>query len=141
LLYVSAVFGHLQVIIQFVKIATLYFQCYQDELFSKLKYFNVFHFRHPLIKSICLITSLVTFPCAAFPLRSLCFQFNIYFILFAFCLLSFVSPPIQCVLEALSPRAKRPGYEADHTPLSSADVKNGGVVPPLLIRLHGVTFN
>jgi hypothetical protein len=33
------------------KFATLYFQCNQDELFPKLKYFNVLHFRHPFIKT------------------------------------------------------------------------------------------
>jgi hypothetical protein len=31
----------------------------------------------------------------------------------------------------LSPWVKRPGREADHTPPSSAEVKNGGAVPPL----------
>jgi hypothetical protein len=32
-------------------------------------------------------------------------------------------PPIQWVLEALSPRIKRPGREADHSPPTSAEVK------------------
>jgi hypothetical protein len=32
---------------------------------------------------------------------------------------------------ALSPRLKRPGREADHSPPSSAEVKNGGAIPPL----------
>jgi hypothetical protein len=40
-------------------------------------------------------------------------------------------PPIQWVPEALSPGLKGPGREADHSPPSSADVKNGGVIPPL----------
>jgi hypothetical protein len=31
----------------------------------------------------------------------------------------------------LSPGVKRPGREADHSPLSSAEVKNGGAIPPL----------
>jgi hypothetical protein len=35
-------------------------------------------------------------------------------------------PPIQWVPGALSPRVKRPGREADHSPPSSAEVKNGG---------------
>jgi hypothetical protein len=33
-------------------------------------------------------------------------------------------PPIHWVPEALSPGVKRPGREADNSPLSSADVKN-----------------
>jgi hypothetical protein len=33
-------------------------------------------------------------------------------------------PPIQWVPGALSPRVKRQGREADHSPPSSADVKN-----------------
>jgi hypothetical protein len=32
--------------------------------------------------------------------------------------------PIQWVPGALSPEVKRPGREADHSPLSSADIKN-----------------
>jgi hypothetical protein len=40
-------------------------------------------------------------------------------------------PPIQWVLGAFSPGAKRPGREANHSPLSSAEVKNGGAIPPL----------
>jgi hypothetical protein len=32
---------------------------------------------------------------------------------------------------ALSPGPKRPGREADHSPLSDAEVKNGGDIPPL----------
>jgi hypothetical protein len=39
-------------------------------------------------------------------------------------------PPIQWVLEALSPEVKRPGHEADYLPPSSAEVKNGGAIPP-----------
>jgi hypothetical protein len=31
----------------------------------------------------------------------------------------------------LFPRGKRQGREADHSPPSSADVKNGGAIPPL----------
>jgi hypothetical protein len=42
---------------------------------------------------------------------------------------------------ALSTVVKRPGLEADHPPPSSAEVKNGGARPSLLIRLHGVVFN
>jgi hypothetical protein len=32
---------------------------------------------------------------------------------------------------AISPTVKRPGREADHSPLSSAGIKNGKAVPPL----------
>jgi hypothetical protein len=31
----------------------------------------------------------------------------------------------------LSPEVKRQGREADHSPLSRAEVKNGGAIPPL----------
>jgi hypothetical protein len=41
-------------------------------------------------------------------------------------------PPIWCVPRALSPRVKRPGQEADHSPPSSAEVKHDGAVPPLI---------
>jgi hypothetical protein len=32
----------------------------------------------------------------------------------------------------ISPEVKRPGRESDHLPPYSAEVKNGGVIPPLL---------
>jgi hypothetical protein len=32
---------------------------------------------------------------------------------------------------AHSPGVKRPGREADHSPACSAEVKNGGAIPPL----------
>jgi hypothetical protein len=38
-------------------------------------------------------------------------------------------------------RVKRQGLEADHSPPSNAEVKNGGAVPPVPIRLHGVVLN
>jgi hypothetical protein len=40
-------------------------------------------------------------------------------------------PPIQWVPGALSPGVKRQGSVADHSPPSSAEVKNGGAIPPL----------
>jgi hypothetical protein len=40
-------------------------------------------------------------------------------------------PPIKWVLEALSLGVKRQEREADHSPPSSVDVKNGGTIPPL----------
>jgi hypothetical protein len=36
-------------------------------------------------------------------------------------------PPIQCI-----PAIKRPDREADNSPPSSAEVRNGGAIPPLL---------
>jgi hypothetical protein len=51
-------------------------------------------------------------------------------------------PPIQWVPEALSLGVKRPGRETDHSPLSSAEVKNAWSytsTPP--IRLHGVVLS
>jgi hypothetical protein len=37
-----------------------------------------------------------------------------------------------------TPRVKR---EADHSPSSSAEVKNGGAIPPLPLRLYGMVLN
>jgi hypothetical protein len=37
-------------------------------------------------------------------------------------------PPIQRMQRALSPGVKRPGREAHHLPLSSAEVKNDGAL-------------
>jgi hypothetical protein len=37
-------------------------------------------------------------------------------------------PPIQRIQRALSPGVKRPGPEADYSPPSSAEVKNGGAI-------------
>jgi hypothetical protein len=51
-------------------------------------------------------------------------------------------PPIQWVLGALSLGVKLPGREADHSPSSSAEVKNERSytsTPPL--RLHGVVLS
>jgi hypothetical protein len=38
-------------------------------------------------------------------------------------------------------KLKRPGREADHSPSSSAEVKNGGAIPPLPICLHGIAVS
>jgi hypothetical protein len=40
-------------------------------------------------------------------------------------------PTIQRIPEALSPGIMWPGREADHPPPSSAEVKNGGAIPPV----------
>jgi hypothetical protein len=39
--------------------------------------------------------------------------------------------PIRWVPGAPPPGIKRQGHEADHSPPSSAEVKNGGALPPL----------
>jgi hypothetical protein len=51
-------------------------------------------------------------------------------------------PPIQWVPEGLSLGVKRPGREANHSPPSSAEVKNArsyNSIPP--IRLQGVVLS
>jgi hypothetical protein len=40
-----------------------------------------------------------------------------------------------------SPGVKRPGREANHSLPSSAEVKNGGAIPPRPICLHGIMLN
>jgi hypothetical protein len=51
-------------------------------------------------------------------------------------------PPIQWVLGALSPGVKRPVRQSDHSPLTSAEVKNTWIYTSTpLIRLHGVVLN
>jgi hypothetical protein len=40
-------------------------------------------------------------------------------------------PPIQWVSGAISSEVKQPGREADHSPQSSAEVKNGRAILPL----------
>jgi hypothetical protein len=39
--------------------------------------------------------------------------------------------PIKWVSGAFPPGMKRPGHEADHSPLSNAEFKNGVAIPPL----------
>jgi hypothetical protein len=41
--------------------------------------------------------------------------------------------PIQWVPEGVSAEVKRQGREADHSPPSSSEVKNGGPTPPLAL--------
>jgi hypothetical protein len=41
-------------------------------------------------------------------------------------------PPIKWVPQALSLGVQRPGHESDHSPPSSAEVKNAWSIPPLL---------
>jgi hypothetical protein len=43
-------------------------------------------------------------------------------------------PPMQWVTETISPGVNRPGREADHSPPSSAEVNNGGAIPPFPYR-------
>jgi hypothetical protein len=49
--------------------------------------------------------------------------------------------PIQWVPEAVSSGLKPPGRKAGYLPPSSAEVKNGGAIPPVPIRLHGMVLN
>jgi hypothetical protein len=44
--------------------------------------------------------------------------------------------PIQWVTEALSPGLKRQWRETDHSPPSSAEIKNGGSIPPHISSWH-----
>jgi hypothetical protein len=46
--------------------------------------------------------------------------------------------PIELVPEALTLGVKQPGREADHSPKSSAEVKNGWSYISTLIHLHGM---
>jgi hypothetical protein len=46
----------------------------------------------------------------------------------------------SAVTGALTSEATFRWYEADHLPPTSAEVRNGGTMPPLPIRLHGVLF-
>jgi hypothetical protein len=51
-------------------------------------------------------------------------------------------PPIQWVSGVLSLGVKGPGRESDHSPLSSAEVKNAWrYTPTPSIRLHGVVLS
>jgi hypothetical protein len=50
-------------------------------------------------------------------------------------------PPIEWVLGAVSLGVKRQGREADHSPPSSAEVKNVFSYLHSPIRLHGVVFS
>jgi hypothetical protein len=51
-------------------------------------------------------------------------------------------PPIQWIPGALSLAVKRPGREADHSPPSSAEVKNEwSYTSTPRIRLHGVVLS
>jgi hypothetical protein len=43
--------------------------------------------------------------------------------------------------EAISPWAKWTGHEADHSPKSNAEVKNGGAIPPFPPHLNGIVLN
>jgi hypothetical protein len=52
-----------------------------------------------------------------------------------------IQPPIKRVPGALFAGAKQPGREADRSPTSSAEVKNGGAIPPILQYLNGTVFN
>jgi hypothetical protein len=48
---------------------------------------------------------------------------------------------IKWVSGALSPGVKQQELEADHSPPSSVEVKEGGAIPALPICLHGIVLN
>jgi hypothetical protein len=48
---------------------------------------------------------------------------------------------IQWIPGGLSPGVNWPEGEADHSSPSSAEIKNGGAIPPFPIYFHGVIFN
>jgi hypothetical protein len=45
--------------------------------------------------------------------------------------MGYTQPPVEWVPWTVYQRVKRSGSEADHSPPSSAEVKNGGAIPPL----------
>jgi hypothetical protein len=49
--------------------------------------------------------------------------------------------PIQWVLRTISSGKNRPGREADHSPPSTANVKNAWSYTSISIRLHDVMLN
>jgi hypothetical protein len=70
------------------------------------------------------------------------FRKELSLLLFATVDLLPTQPPIQWVPGALSPRAKRPGREADHSLPSSAEVKECvELYPHFPIRLHGIVIS
>jgi hypothetical protein len=42
---------------------------------------------------------------------------------------------------ALSPGVKRPGREANHSPLSNVELKNGGAIPQFPYTSHVIVLN
>jgi hypothetical protein len=61
----------------------------------------------------------------------------LFFIIASRQALGTTQPPIQW---ALSSEVKRHGREANHSPPSSAEVKNGGAILPLPLRLHYIFY-
>jgi hypothetical protein len=49
--------------------------------------------------------------------------------------------PIQWIRETITPGIKQPGREADQSPPSSAQVKNGGAIPALPRTSRGIVLN
>jgi hypothetical protein len=48
---------------------------------------------------------------------------------------------IPAPLRKCLPGVKRQGHETYHSPPSIVEVKNGGAIPPLPIRLHGALLS
>jgi hypothetical protein len=103
------------------------------------------------IKGSGIITQVTTYVvhttfCLNFKGRELWFDFpqgqEIFHFLIAFSpALGPTQPPIKWVPGAVPLEVKRQELEADHSPPSSAEVKNGGDIFPLSVRLHGVVPN
>jgi hypothetical protein len=64
----------------------------------------------------------------------------LFYITFGLTLRS-TQPLIEWGLGAVSLKVKWQKREADHSPPSRTEVKNGGAIPPLPICLHGVMLN
>jgi hypothetical protein len=52
-----------------------------------------------------------------------------------------IQPPPEWVPGTISRRVTAAGHKPDHSHLPSVEVKNGGVILPFPIRLHGVVLN
>jgi hypothetical protein len=50
-------------------------------------------------------------------------------------------PEIQLLQGVLFPGVKRKKREDDYSPAPTAEVKNGGAIPPLPLCLHGTVLN
>jgi hypothetical protein len=50
-------------------------------------------------------------------------------------------PPIQYIKGDFCVGVKGPGREADHSPPSSTEAKNGGAIPPFPKRLHAMVLS
>jgi hypothetical protein len=82
------------------------------------------HYHHLHVRTTCLNSSR-PFPTSWYPLSFM----NLILLHTTQCF--YLTPPIQWVPTVISPGVKRPGREPDHSSISSAEVMNGGAIPPL----------